>query len=168
MNSDPTSLDRLHDVIMPAPDPWWPPAPGWYALLVVAGILLAVALVRLFIRWQKNRYRREALAELKNLSAHLATPGLRAEAVTGMAVLLKRAAVSAWPRETVASLNGPAWFAFLDRTGSTDQFSAGFGNMLESVAYDPSKAAVLAENDLQELPLRVRHWLANHRKEEEC
>ena len=24
------SLDRLHDIVTPAPAPWWPPAPAWF------------------------------------------------------------------------------------------------------------------------------------------
>lgn len=41
MTLDPTSLDRLHDLVLPSSVPWWPPAPGWYGVLGL--LVLAVA-----------------------------------------------------------------------------------------------------------------------------
>ena len=62
MSPDPTSLDRLHDIVAPPPVPAWPPAVGWY-WVIATGAVAAVYLVLLALsRWQKNRYRREALA----------------------------------------------------------------------------------------------------------
>ena len=34
--SDPGSLQNLHDIVVPGPAAWWPPAPGWYVLAAVA------------------------------------------------------------------------------------------------------------------------------------
>src|SRR6187549_271512 len=101
MNPDPTSLDRLHDIVAPPPVPWWPPAPGWYWILGFVLVLLLVLVLRGILRWQHNRYRREALAELDRQEAALAAPEQRAVALASIAGLLKRAALSAWPRTEV-------------------------------------------------------------------
>ena len=106
MTPDPTSLDRLHDIVAPPPVPWWPPAPGWYfvlGILAVAGIALTIRGIH---RWQSNRYRREALAEWQRLQPLLVADDTRAEALASLAELLKRTALSAFPRRRVASLTG--------------------------------------------------------------
>jgi hypothetical protein len=162
---EPTSLDRLHDIVAPPPAPWWPPAPAWYWVL---GWLLALALafaIRALLRWQHNRYRREALAELSRQEPALFDLQRRAAALASLAELLKRAALSAWPRRKVAALTGSEWIAFLDRTGGTNAFSQGHGSLLEGVSYDPRTAAALDESTLRELVALVRHWLAHHRRD---
>jgi hypothetical protein len=123
MNPGPTSLERLLDIIAPPPAPWWPPPPGWYWVLVFLLFLVLVLVFRFFRLWQQNRYRREALAELARHEAALADP----DSISAMGELLKRAALTAFPRDQVARLTGPAWFTFLDRTGRTTAFSAGSG-----------------------------------------
>jgi lauroyl/myristoyl acyltransferase len=55
---------------------------------------------------------------------HLADPERRADSISAMAELLKRAALTAFPRDQVARLTGPAWFTFLDCTGRTTVFAA--------------------------------------------
>jgi hypothetical protein len=165
MTPDPTSLDRLHDIIAPAPVPWWPPAPAWYLVLglLLSGVL--VLAVRALVRWQRNRYRREALAELVRQEPALREPATRPAALRALAELLKRAALTAFPREQVAGLTGPVWFEFLDRTARTTGFSQGSGAILERAAYDPRTAMALDEPRTRELVSLVRHWLAHHRIE---
>lgn len=163
MNIDPTSLDRLHDVVAPPPVPWWPPAPGWLWVLAFVGFLILVAVVRGFLIWQRNRYRREALAELRRTETLLQNPASRTAAVTGLAELIKRTALTAFPREQVAALNGNAWLQFLDRTGQTTAFSQGSGGWLERIAYDPRLANNLDENQTHELAAIVGQWIRHHR-----
>lgn len=163
--SDPTDLDRLHDIVPPAPTPWWPPAPAWFWVLGLLLFLAALCALRAFLRWQRNRYRREALAELARQEPALVALPRRAEALATLAELLKRAALSAWPRAEVASLTGPAWSAFLDRTGGTTAFSKGLGAILEGVSYDPRAVTALDDSTLRELVALVRHWLVHHRRE---
>jgi hypothetical protein len=160
MNSDATSLDRLHDILVPPVTPWWPPAPGWYWMIGGVAVLTVVLALRLFHWWQKNRYRREALAELTRSERRLADPTQRAARLARLAELLKRAALSAWPRETVASLTGSSWVAFLDRSSQAQP--SNFGALLERVAYDPRLADDLSEEQIQELAVRVREWLKHH------
>jgi hypothetical protein len=150
---DPGSLQNLNDIVAPAPVAWWPPAPGWYAL---AGILL-LALFWLGFRglrsWQQNRYRREALRAL----AQIAASGPVAAAA--LPDLLKRVALSAWPRDRIAGLVGSDWHRFLDTAAGTERFRGEAGSRLEQAAYTP---AGLAEESFRALCADVDWWIRHH------
>ena len=87
-------LDKLHDFYQPPPPSWRPQTIGWYVVFAIAALLLLWLVVHLMRRWIANRYRREAMRELVS-----ANPEQLSE-------LLKRTALSAWPREKVAALSG--------------------------------------------------------------
>ena len=163
MIADPTSLDRLHDIVEPSRVPWGPPAPGWYYIIALALLGTIVLAVRALLRWQANRYRREALAEWQRLQALLADSSTRPAAIAGLAELLKRTALSVFPRREVAGLSGEQWLKFLDRTGRTNNFSAPAGQFLEAAAYDPRRAATASESEVGEAASITRDWLACHR-----
>jgi hypothetical protein len=162
MNTDATSLNRLHDIILPAPAPWWPPAPGWYWVLGFLLVLLLVLVLRFFLHWQRNRYRREALKELAGYESAPQDPKERSGAVTALAELLKRTALSAWPREEVASLTGTPWLEFLDQTAKMKFFSEDAGAVLEQVSYNP-RASLPDANGVSALVRQVRVWIRRHR-----
>lgn len=163
MQSDPTSLDRLHDIVPPPAVPWWPPAPAWYWVLGLLCVAIVIWLLRAFMHWQRNRYRREALAEFARHQAALRDASQRGDALTALAELLKRTAITAFPREDVASLTGTAWDGFLDRTVRVKAFAQGNGSLLETTAYDPRSVSSVDEHKAHELAHQVRDWLAHHR-----
>ena len=138
--SDPSDLSNLRDIVVPAAVSFWPPAPGWWAVgaacLVAAGVAIA-AIVR---HWQRNAYRREALRALQSADGR------------DISSILKRAALAAFPREQVASLNGAAWLAFLDRTGGT----AFTGTALLSLTYGGT-------GDRDAGVSQARRWIERHR-----
>lgn len=158
MNADPGSLDRLHDVIAPPPVPWWPPAPGWYFLLTFVAALVVVLLIKALIRWQHNRYRREALAEWRAIEPKLAATDTRAAGLVDLAVLLKRTALSAFPRQDVANLTGDAWQSFLARTASVTPAV----DALERAAYE---TGLVDEPQARSAAAFVRLWIVRHRGE---
>jgi len=162
MNTDATSLDRLHDIIAPGPVPWWPPTPGWYWMIAFVIIVLLTVLIKGFIRWQHNRYRREALAELARQEAALENAELRSPALLALAELLKCTALTAFRREQVATLTGAKWFAFLDHTARGLKFSDGLGSMLENAVYDPRAAGALDEQKLHALVRAIHRWIKRH------
>ena len=162
MNTDAISLDRLRDIIVAPPVPWWPPAPGWYWVLGLIVVILLTALVKGLIRWQHNRYRREALAELARQEAAFKSAELCSPAGLGLAEILKRTAVTAFGRENIATLTGPNWFDFLDRTARGSNFREGLGPMLENAIYDPRTADTLDPQKLHSLVEAIRRWIIHH------
>jgi len=96
------SLEHLNDIVLPPGIPWWPPAPGWYGLLL---LLISVCLWLLWRRWRSWRadaYRRAALRAL----------GAKQDAAA-VAELLRRTALAFAPRETVAGMAGETWADWL-------------------------------------------------------
>jgi hypothetical protein len=139
VGNDPYSLARLKDIVVPDPPPLWPPAPGfWVLLLVVAlGILLAIRQWRV-VR-NRSAYRRAGLDLLgEAVSAH------------DVSVAVKRVALAAFPRERVASLYGDDWAAFLHETCPRSDFSMLIAN----------DAGARKSQDLDDL---ARTWIRHHR-----
>src|SRR5689334_20480789 len=93
--ADPGSLDRLHDIVMPPPAPWWPPAPAWYVLGCLLLIFSVGMIWNAMALWRRNRYRRAGLAELATLQSRASQPAT----VRLLAELVKRVALAAFPRE---------------------------------------------------------------------
>lgn len=147
---------ELIDIPLPAPVSLWPQT--WesrIALLVLAAGMIA-GTWWLVHRWRANRYRRAALAELRRIATSQDSP---ADTAAALAALVRRTALGAFPRREVASLSGPAWLAFLDRSYGGTGFSRGAGQSLEAAAYQPTPPAAPQERALIAL---VRQWVEAH------
>ncbi len=150
------ALSGLKDIHLPSPVGWWPPAPGWW-LLAALGLLVLYAAWR---AWSKRRRRRalrdEALAELAAIRAgYYSSSGDPQRLARELSRLLRRVAISRFPREEVAGLVGDDWLAFLDRTFEGDGFARGPGRILVEAPYR-SGSQELDADALFEL---VRRWL---------
>ena len=145
----------LRDIHLPAPIGGWPPAPGWWLLLF--GIpVLALLLVWLWRFLRRETPKKLALRELESIANDRGDSEGKARR---LAILLRRTALSVYPREEVAGLVGEAWLAFLDaplqrkpvwRKG----FSAGPGRMLLEAPYRREAPA-----DLDALFALSREWI---------
>ena len=154
---NPDLASQLKDIHGAATVPWWPPAPAWYVvavLIIGALLLLTVVLLR---RWQRNRYRRQALQELSAIRAD-ATGALYL-----LPALLKRTALAVWPRESVAALSGAGWHGFLDDSAKMNRFCSGDGELLDQLAYEAGPATTLAAAEQSRLLDAADHWLRHHR-----
>ena len=158
--NDPGSLQQLNDIVMPGPVGVWPPAPGWYAVIAVVLALVLWAGFRALKARRRDAYRREAMAELDRIraqghgAAHLVPE------------LLKRTALSAWPREEVADLNGSAWHAFLDQTGATQDFGSGMGSALDKLSYAGRDAPGLPAAEYEQVCRVAEAWIRRHQRDE--
>jgi len=149
MSADPADLSNLHDIVLPAPISYWPPAPGWWMLALALLSLMLILIARLVAHHRRNAYRRAALRELDAIG-----PAVDSASAVRISAVLKRAALVAFPREQVAGLTGPAWPAFLDRTGRTNAFGNGD---LAALAYGGGGR----EGDA--ILKAARHWVRFHR-----
>jgi predicted negative regulator of RcsB-dependent stress response len=129
----PQLLNLMHELVMPEPVAWLPQTPGWW---IVLGWILAVLLL---LAWQfakrrrRNRYRRDALAELKTIAA--ASELGPAESAQHIAALLKRTALAVYPRDEVAALYGADWAQFLRDSSGNDRQIADAADRLAAAAY---------------------------------
>lgn len=162
MAADPYSLDNLHDIVEPAAISWWPPATGFWILLALLLVWMIATGLRVWMRYRRNGYRREALALLKQIEPELLHSQTRGSALAEVAVLLKRTALSAYPREGVAELSGEEWLAFLDRSGNMHDFSQGAAAIIGNISWQPQAGANLSDQNLKELINTVQHWINHH------
>lgn len=148
MNTD--LLAQLASDRAPPPLGWWPLAPGWWGLMAL--LLLAVALA-MWLRQRARRpsvrrWQRMALREWAQLQAASRQPGSDdTQLAREVQQLLRRYAIARHGREAVAGLSGDAWLEFVVRHGGRD-WAGESGQALLRCAYGGSvttpRAAVSA------------------------
>ncbi|WP_349616603.1 DUF4381 domain-containing protein [Azotobacter salinestris] len=116
-------LDQLRPLIPPPAVPWWPPAPGWWLLALVALVSLGAFC---WLQWQRPRRRSEpappplvldplrvaALEELAQLRKPYDVPA--GPWLQQLNALLKRLCRAHYPDSHSHTLSGRAWLAYLD------------------------------------------------------
>ncbi|MGF1547176.1 MAG: DUF4381 domain-containing protein [Thiotrichales bacterium] len=148
----PDRLAALRDIHLPPAPPLWPPAPGWWALGVLA--LLSVAAIIWVLRRRAQRARRVAAIEALLADAVRESGEDQARLLAALSAILRRVALGRYPRAEVAHLTGAEWLGFLDRSGGGGQFGAGPGAVL---AYGPYQTAT--EYDRAALVRLARRWI---------
>lgn len=150
-------LAELRGWHLPEPVSWWPPAPGWFALVLLAMVLMLVA-----VWWALRRYRargaaRAAKRELQRLQDDFKTAGDVAAFSRGLSRLLRRFAIARYPRRQVAGLAGADWLDFLDAHGGNGRFRAGAGRVLAEAPYRLVEAV-----PAEDVAALVGDWIAQN------
>ena len=155
------ALQKLADITTPSPVSWVPQTWGWVVMAVLLLLLVLWGLWRWRAHRAANRYRREALAELSAIKSRLAAPQDRAEMLAGIANLLKRTALGAWPRDAVASLSGDQWVAFLRKTAGPSGFPDDAARLLDDLEYRRPPDAI-GEKQADAFAAAARDWIERH------
>ena len=164
VESSMAGLDALHDIVIPEGVSSVPQTAGWYILFALLLCAAAAAGWLAIRRRRRNLYRAAALAELAMIERDLSLPEKRTAALGEIPVLLKRTALMAAPRETVASLTGQEWAAFLDRTGGREDFRNGRGRLLLDLTSSPAEELERVTDDqTSDLTGAIRRWIDRHR-----
>ena len=159
MNSDAGNLANLHDIVPLQPVSWWPLAPGWYVLAFIIASLAFVFAWRARRRWLAQRYRRQALDELRAIQHDSLEPAVTA---ANLMTLLKRTALSAYPRQQVAGLTGEDWWSFLDQCTSGETFREQLGPKTSALVYSDSPSIDASTAIVQQLAVATEYWIRNH------
>jgi hypothetical protein len=147
MTLDPTSLDRLHDLVLPSAVPWWPPAPGWYVVLALLVLAAGWLAWRFWKRRRANAYRRAALRRLATLRD-----------APAIAELLRRTALAIMPRPVVAAKTGTAWTDWLAEQCPETMPDAVRTQLTAGVYGRPA-----ADREVGALRDYATRWIARHR-----
>lgn len=160
--NDPASLANLNDIVMPEAVGWWPLADGWYVLAGTFVILLGWYTFRSVKNWRANAYRRAALRELDSLIDDTRNPQSRASSLRQLPSLLKRTALSVYPREDVAGLTGEDWFDFLNSKMGKPSFTQSTFDTLNRVSYTTGDLGDISDDAMNTLLDACRSWLKHH------
>jgi hypothetical protein len=150
-------LAELRDIHQPGMIETWPPAFGWWVLAGLAVLGFLVLCFWLYRRWRANRYRREAIRELQSLHASWQRDNDDHAYLVRLQELLKRVALTSFPREEVASRTGEAWVRFLDRSTGSHDFSIGESEVLIDGNYRSDVTI-----DVPALEVIARQWIRKH------
>jgi Domain of unknown function (DUF4381) len=149
-------LASLHPLRQPELIGWWPLAPGWWVLLGLLLITLAILIYLLRRRSKRNAYRRQALRQLQLLQTQF-----QANSDTGVFVqqtnaLLKSVAMQAYPRVDVAAQHGETWRLFLNRSlQDADQLQSDF----DTAMYQKDCPQI----DAVQVHRAAQRWIKRHR-----
>ena len=153
------SLRTIVEVDFPEPVSLMPSTPGWWLLLLALIGLFSRALWRRRQRYLRDRYRREALAQLAAIKQRLASGAL--EAVRELAPLIRATAIAALGRDLVSGLQGEAYAARLA------EFSPGQDSLpvadLQRLAYAPLEE--VGGIDIESLIAELERWIRQHKRD---
>lgn len=154
-------LAQLQDIHLPPEIGIWPPAWGWWVLLVF--ILVSIGALVFFIQRKKSRnaYRSLAMTELNNIEKQYSIEQ-NSEYLQALSIILRRTALSGFGSQFNASLKGKEWLEWLDAqcTKTRQQFSQGVGVALLTGPYQ--KSPEFDRNELHNLSLL---WIKEHRNQ---
>ncbi len=144
----------LRDIHLPTDSLWWPPAPGWWMLLVLL-ILIGLSLPK--IRgWLRHRPIKSTC--LRELGRIRQTAGAghddKRRLIQEISVLLRRTVMSYGTRETDASLSGEQWISRLNQFSGEPCFSSTQCDLLTRGQYQPE-----FEVDIDELFRNCENWI---------
>lgn len=153
------SIADLKDIPAPPPVSYMPQTAGWWVVAAIIVLALATWAFLKWRRWRRNRYRREAQAELLSIEHAFADPVQRRAALAAIPALVKRTVLAWAPRGSVGALSGDAWLRYLDGTYANGGFEQGPGRALGTLAYGD---AVIGNEELTALMALLRQWIDDH------
>ena len=148
------SLDKLHDIIVPDAIGLFPPASGWYILLLLLLTLLFHFGYQKYKVYESEQYRRDAEKELEALNDKDRANTL------ALLDLAKRVALAAYGRETIAKLHGNLWWNFMEKYSKVS-VSSELRSSIEKFLYEEGVA--LDEGIFDAIFLMVSQWIKTHK-----
>jgi hypothetical protein len=146
----------IRDIHLPEAISWWPPAVGWWLLLVLIPLSVygAYYLYKRLTAQTAKKQARVVLQEIK-LNSHSDIETLRA-----LSAWLRRVVVSIDDRPNVAGLAGAQWLQYLDEPMDGQPFEKGAGQYLAEAQYKQQLPDDIDINVLIEL---CENWLKQYK-----
>ena len=149
----------LRDLHLPDAIGWWPLAPGWWVLIVIALIGFGFLLRAGLRRRARGAARRFALRQLNEIVQQYEERKDPAVFGANISALLRRTMLAYAPRLDVAGLTGEEWLQWLDQGLAQPVFSNGPGRQILELPYRrPDSEPTVT--DVERLVAAVRHRVA--------
>lgn len=155
---NPTEL-AIRDIAGLSSIAFWPPAPGYYLLVLMAALCLAIfyfrkkIIIKLFKRQKK--WQRFAISELKNIEE---TMELSSQStIMELSELIRRIAMHKFSRKECASLEGKAWLLWLNEHDPSNYDWQKNAEILTKGPYAPADAK-FDSRQVKSIINAIRRW----------
>lgn len=146
--------DELRDIHLPDPVSWWPPAPGWYAVLCLL-ILLSVLAWWLAKKWRRPSFKKLALLELQSIEQSFSRHRNTQKLCGDISILLRRVAMSYDTRDKQAGVTGKEWLTHLNTLCGQTLFDDEMADYLLFAPYKPQ-----SELPAGKLIPAIKQWIS--------
>lgn len=145
---------ELRDIHLPDPVSWWPPAPGWYGVLLLL-VILIIASWFLFKKLRQPSLRKLAMLELNKIELAFNQHQNPQLLCSDISILLRRVAMSYDSRNKQAGVTGKEWLTHLNDLCGQVLFDTQLENFLLYAPYQLHPAV-----PTEKLISTSKQWLA--------
>ena len=153
MNPQLQNADTLRDIHLPDAVSWWPPAIGWW-ILVVLFFLAIYFIPKLYRHFTFKPLNKVANIAFQQVINDFQKHNNAAQLIQETSKLLRQICMSYTGRESSAQLTGDNWIASLNALTSEDYFSSDVSQLIISAPYQKN-----IDIDPQILITATQHWI---------
>ncbi|MFT5115019.1 MAG: hypothetical protein ACI8P9_004362 [Parasphingorhabdus sp.] len=159
--TDPLAV--LRDIHLPGDPSLWPPAIGWW-LLLIACLLIIWAIYKVVANFLfQRRPSKQALLELDRLESRFKSEQDTREYVQSLSMLLRRYVVSKCADPQLAARSGSHWLKLLNELSNGRAFTDGPGQVLADLPYSRT-----VDVNAEALTRTIRQMLRNQASFVKC
>ncbi len=152
-------LEKIVENQAPHSISWFPQTVGWQVLITALLLLLANKIYQAYENYQRNAYRRSALAWLVQCQQ-----ANDIKMYKQLPALLRKTALNAFKRSEISQLNGKYWEQWLDKQCQQTSFVTTCPNALHQLAFMPTRSDAFKAEQYQKLIVQVTLWIKHHRR----
>ena len=154
---NPTDSLPLRDIHLPDPVSWWPPAMGWWILLLVS-LIVIWALIALIKKLRRPVLKKSAKAEiatvLKDYNHHQDQHLL----IQQLSITIKRIGISYLQRNQTAGMSGLEWYSKINQLVEKNQFS---DDVIKLLSLGPYQEKPELNNEIvNEIIHQTQQWVS--------
>ncbi len=153
-------IQDLQSPVIEITTSWFPQTIGWKLLFFVFIIVFVYKSYKNYQKWIENKYRREALAEIKNISfddTH--------KAAQRLSKILKTTAIYALPSSLINSLKPEELSEKLNDSCLKKVFISKIFNDWQVKILQSPENNNFTDKEVKEISIQVTNWIINHQKE---
>jgi len=154
-----SGVDQLRDIRGLDPASWWPPAPGWW--LVLVGLLVLAGLAAILWRWlrrPRGDWRGDAARQIRRVRGDMRWADARTLAGE-ISELLRRISMARFGRRSCAGLVGMQWLEWLEAHDPAQFPWRREGRVLVELPYAPAGKRSEAAAKLAPLLDAMEAWV---------
>jgi hypothetical protein len=153
---NPSDALPLRDIHLPDAVSWWPPAIGWWLLLIL-GLLLIAGLVMGVRKLLQPKMNKSARAEVESALLSYNQHQDNLKLVQQLSSVIRRIGISYLTREEYAGMVGESWYQHINQLVPEKPFSESVTALLIDAPY--RKQPTIDHELVQQLITQTRSWV---------